>query len=245
MTTIARPLGSLRPLAAVAAVAALLATAVLVLAGAAPRAGAHEGDAVIEVEHAEPSGLTVHYDVLVTWADDGHPAVDATVTATALGADGTQVTPVTLAPTGTEGHYAGAVEFPSAGSWTVRVTSIKPTGTIEVDREVTAPAAEDQATTAPPETAAPAEDATGAAGEDDGAAVPGDDEAADDSDSGGSDGMPVALIVIAAVVVIGGAIAAVRTIAKTRAAGPATGGAAVSPDGESSDAASDAEEVQS
>jgi hypothetical protein len=232
-----------------AVLAALLATAALLLA-AAPRASAHDGDAIVEVEKSDVSGLTVDYVVRVTWADDGHAAVDATVTATAIGADGTQLTPVALNPIDTDGRYGGAVELPAAGRWTVRLTSIEPTGTLEVEQQVTAPTTS-APTTTPPTTAA--DDATGGGSDEGGAS---DDEiaadetaAADESDGGGSSGMPVAVIVIAAVVVIGGAVAAVRTIVRTRADPPAGGGdgdgGAPPSGGPSSDTPSGAEEVPS
>jgi hypothetical protein len=67
-------------------IALVLATAVAtftLLASGGP-AGAHEGDAIIQVQAAHPAGSSVHFIVMVTWENDGHPAVDATVTATAL-----------------------------------------------------------------------------------------------------------------------------------------------------------------
>jgi hypothetical protein len=197
--------------------ALVLATAVaaLTLLAAGAPAGAHEGDAVIQLQAAHPAGSSVHFIVMVTWENDGHPAVDATVTATALSMAGEQLTPVALAPEGAEGVYGGAVEFPSAGLWTVRFTSIDPDGTLEEVEEVnvaptTAPDGDGSEVTVGTEADpgfAPEEDGTGPSAADDEAAA---------ADDGGGDGMSVWLIALAAVVAVGGAIAAVRTIRRYR-----------------------------
>ena len=204
---------------------AVLAVAALALvlglgAGAAAPAGAHDGDAVIAVEAAHPAGTGVHYIVRVTWQDDGHAAADATVTATAVGSDGTQLTPVTLASADSDGRYSGVVDFPAPGSWTVRITSIDPTGTVEQAQEV-----------APPPTTAPAEDGsevtTGEGAADDGSGfAPADDgtgasdeqaQPADSESDGDSDGgMPIYLAVAAAAVVVIGAVTAVNIIRRNR-----------------------------
>jgi hypothetical protein len=213
-------------LAAGLAAAALLAAGLLL--GLVPGLGgspaaAHDGPAIVVVEQVHPAGLQLHYIVRVTWEDDGHPAEDATVTATAIAADGTQLTPVPLAPADDDGRYAGVIEYPSAGAWTVRVTSIEPTGSVEEPQEVTAPAtteAQDDAsevTTAPDEGEggegfAPAEDGTGDS-----------DQAATDASPGSDDdsGMPVYLLVAAAAVAVIGAVTAVNIIRRHRSSGPA------------------------
>ena len=207
------------PVALATAVAALA----LLLAGATP-AGAHEGDAVIELEAAHPAGGSVHFIVRVTWEDDGHPATDATVTATAVSLAGEQLTPVVLPAEDDDGRYSGAVEFPSAGMWTVRFTSIDPTGTLEQIQEVgaspstvptTTPAEGDSEVTVGTEADAgfaPEDDGTGASDED-------GEAAAADGDGGG---LPVWLIVLAAVVAVGGAVAAHGTIRRYRG-GPGPG----------------------
>jgi hypothetical protein len=214
-------------------IALVLATAVAtftLLASGGP-AGAHEGDAIIQVQATHPAGSSVHFIVMVTWENDGHPAVDATVTATALSIAGEQLTPVALAPEGGEGVYGGAVEFPSPGVWTVRFTSIDPDGTLEQIEEVnvapstvptTAPAEGDSDVTVGTEADpgfAPEDDGTGPSAA--------EDEQAAAADDGGDDGLPVWLIGLAAVVVVGGAIAAVRTIRRSRpdaGEGPRTNG---------------------
>lgn len=203
--------------------AALLAGFALLLAGAAAPAGAHEGDAVIEIEQTHPSGTSVHYIVRVTWENDGHPAADATVTATGVVASGEQLTPVTLDPVDDDGRYAGVVEYPGRGSYTVRITSIDPTGTVERSETVTA-----SASTQPPDVTAPSEVTTGTAEAGDGGFAPEDDGtgASDDgtdeqaaAGDDGDDGMPAWLIAVAAVVAIGGAVSALRVIRRYRRPG--------------------------
>jgi hypothetical protein len=217
MTTAARP----RPVRLLATLAGLLGVAALALGVPAGPAGAHDGDAVIAVEAVHPAGQSIHYIVRVTWADDGHPAVDATVTATGVAPDGTLLTPVPLAPADADGRYSGAVEYPAPGAWTVRITAIDPTGTIEQAQEVTA-----TATTAAPGVTtgdsteggfAPADDGTGASTDDD----PAGTEASDDAAGDDGTGFPVLLVVAAAAVVIVGAVTAVNIIRRTRANPPA------------------------
>jgi hypothetical protein len=213
-----------RPLRPLAALLGLLGAAVLALGLVAGPAGAHEGDAVLTVE-VHPAGQSIHYIVRVTWANDGHPAADATVTATAVAADGTQLTPVPLAPADADGRYAGAVEYPAPGAWTVRITSINPTGTIEQPQEVIATAT----TQAPDVTTgeatdggfAPADDGTGASADESGDSA--DDAAqapAADDTSDGDDGFPVLLVGAAAAVALIGAVTAVNIIRRTRANPP-------------------------
>jgi hypothetical protein len=195
-----------------------LVTALLAFGAWASPAAAHDGEAVVTVEQAHPEGLGVHYVVLVTWADDGHPATDATVTATAVSPDGAQLTPVTLNAVDGEGHYAGVVQYPNPGAWTLRVTSIEPTGAAEQAQDVAA-----VAPTPPPD------EGGEVTGEAEGGFAPADDDAGDAAaDEGGSDDdeMPVYLIVAALAVVVIGAVTAVNIIRRNRPAGgggPAAG----------------------
>jgi len=129
-----RTIRRLLPLAALAAGLAALGL------GAAPPAAAHEGEAVIAVETVEPTDLSVRYVVRVTWSNDGHPATDAVVTATAVAPDGTQTTPVTMTPIDADGRYEGTVEHPAPGAWTVRFTVVEPPGTLDHPVELAAPA---------------------------------------------------------------------------------------------------------
>ena len=219
MTTVARP-RSLR----LAALAGLTAAALLALGAVARPAAAHDGDAVLVVEAVHPAGQSIHYIVRVTWESDGHPAADATVTATGVAPDGSQLTPVALAPADQDGRYAGAIEYPAPGAWTVRITSIDPTGTVEQAQEVTATPA-----TQAPDVTTGTGDAEGFAPEEDGTgASAGGEQAADDA--GDDSGMPVAVIVVAGLVVILGAVTAVGIIRRTRA-NPPVGAAGPDPDG--------------
>jgi hypothetical protein len=186
----------------------VIAVSVAVLAAAGlllgPPAGAQQGEGIINLEAAHPAGTSVHFIVRVTWENDGHPATDSVVTATARGRDGTELTPVTLAPIDDEGRYAGAIDFGSPGTWMVRFTSSDPTATAEVTATVEAAAA------------------TGGDGGDggEGGFAAADDDtgasAASSSNDAGDSGMPIWLIVAAAVVVFGGAFLGLRTVRRYR-----------------------------
>jgi hypothetical protein len=166
-------------------------------------AGAQEGDGIVTLEASHPAGTSVHFIVRVTWADDGQPATNATVTATAVGSDDTQLAPVVLAPIDDDGRYANAIDFRAPGTWTVRFTSVDPTAAAEVTQTVEATAGDGG--TAPDDGGeggfAPADDDTGASG------------AASGSDNGG---MPLWLIGAAAVVALGGGLLGLRTVRRYR-----------------------------
>ena len=177
-------------------VAALAAAGLLL----GPPAGAQQGEGIVNLEAAHPAGTSVHFIVRVTWENDGHPATDSVVTATARGSDGTELTPVTLAPIDDEGRYANAIDFGSPGTWMVRFTSSDPTATAEVTATVEAAA-------------------TGGDGGEGGFAAADDDtgaSAASSSNDAGDSGMPIWLIVAAAVVVFGGAFLGLRTVRRYR-----------------------------
>jgi hypothetical protein len=181
------------------AVAALAAAGLLL----APPAGAQQSEGIINLEAAHPAGTSVHFIVRITWENDGHPATDAVVTATARGSDGTELTPVTLAPIDDEGRYANAIDFGSPGTWMVRFTSSEPTATSEVTATVDATAA-----------------GGGTGGGDEGGFAPADDDtgasATSSSNDAGDSGMPIWLVVAAAVVVFGGALLGLRTVRRYR-----------------------------
>jgi hypothetical protein len=178
------------------AIAALAAAGLLL----GQPAGAQQGEGMINLEAAHPAGTSVHFIVRVTWENDGHPATDSIVTATARGRDGTELTPVTLAPIDDAGRYANAIDFGSSGTWMVRFTSVDPTATAEVTATVEAAAA------------------GGDGGDDDGGFAPADDDtgasAASSPDDAG--GMPIWLVIAAAVVVFGGAFLGLRTVRRYR-----------------------------
>jgi hypothetical protein len=172
------------------ALATLLA---VVTTGAAP-ALAHAGDGIFELESRELDDTSATYVVRLTWEDDGHAAVDATVTATAIAPDGTQQTPVPMDEVG-DGRYGATVRFPEAGTWTVRFTSVSPPGTLEVEEEVAAPATTTSttsttSTTEPEQVVAPA------------TTLP------DEDDGGGTSGWLA--IAFVALLVVAGAVAAAR-----------------------------------
>jgi hypothetical protein len=181
------------------AVAALAAAGLLL----APPAGAQQSEGIINLEAAHPAGTSVHFIVRITWENDGHPATDAVVTATARGSDGTELTPVTLAPIDEEGRYANAIDFGSPGTWMVRFTSSEPTATSEITATVDAPTA-----------------GGGTGGGDEGGFAPADDDtgasATSSPNDAGDSGMPIWLVVAAAVVVFGGAFLGLRTVRRYR-----------------------------
>jgi hypothetical protein len=166
-----------------------------------PPAGAQEGRGIITLEATHPAGTSVHFIVRVTWENDGHPAADAVVTATAVSSDGTQLTPVTLAPADDDGRYANAIDFGSPGSWTVRFASIDPTGTAEVTQTVEAGGAGGSDNGDSEGGFAPTDDNTGASGA---------------PSSSGDGGMPLWIVGVAAVVAFGGAFLGLRTVRRYR-----------------------------
>jgi hypothetical protein len=110
----------------------LAGLAAVVLVGVSVPVSAHEGDGIITVESGDVTGSVATYQVRLTWQNDGHPALDATVTATALrAADGQAQTPVSMSPADEDGRYRASLEL-APGDWTVRFTSVTPAGTTEV-----------------------------------------------------------------------------------------------------------------
>jgi hypothetical protein len=114
-----------------------LVVALLTLAGARP-AAAHEGEGVLVVESATPSPTGRDYVVRLTWEDDGHAALDATITATPIDPSGAPGTPVPMAAVDDDGRYQAAVAMPASGQWTVRFTAVTPVALVEVQETVTA-----------------------------------------------------------------------------------------------------------
>lgn len=120
-------------------VAALLLTA-LWLAGA-PSVAAHDETGVIEVVATRAGPLTESYEVDVTYLNDGHGAVDATVTVTVVaeGPGGALVGPVAMAAKDPEGRYTASLVFPVEGDWAVRFSSLSPLATAEVQETLGVP----------------------------------------------------------------------------------------------------------
>ncbi|HKE75831.1 MAG TPA: hypothetical protein VKB57_19595, partial [Acidimicrobiales bacterium] len=108
-------------------VAAALAVGLLLALAAPLAAGAQvSDDGHVTIEAAHPAGGTaVHYIVRVTDKKDD-PGNEALVTATPLLADGEQLTPVRFSPADTDGRYEGIIEFPNAGRFTLRITTVGP-----------------------------------------------------------------------------------------------------------------------
>lgn len=162
------------------AAAALVVFCTALAALGTPAAYAHEGEGILKMEsQGEAESATVPYAVRLTWANDGHPAVDATVTATPIDPSGSPQTPVPMQFEGQDGRYTGTVTFPTDGTWTVRFTSVIPGATMEILQEVAAP---------PPSTPTPSSTTTTAAEEPPGPDAPDTEEAsavgepADDED---------------------------------------------------------------
>lgn len=117
----------------------------VVLFGASA-AVAHEGSAIITIETANDRVDGTEYTIRAVWTNDGHAAVDATVTATPVDPNGATGTPIPLDERDDDGRYGGFVPMPTPGRWTVRFTIVEPTGTAEAFRDVIA-----QTTTTVPE----------------------------------------------------------------------------------------------
>ena len=187
---------------AAAIVAVCVALAIL---GAVP-AYAHEGEGVLELEpQADAPGLSVPYVVRLTWADDGHPAIDATVTATAIDPSGTPQTPVPMQQQGDDGRYSATVAFPDGGAWTVRFTSVTPAATLEVEQDVSGQPPSTATSSTSSSTTSTTQVSTGAGSSDDERASPPD---ASEDDDGGIAGLLAALLL--ALIVAGGLFGAVR-----------------------------------
>jgi hypothetical protein len=212
-------------------VATAPALAMALVLGAAPHASAQEV-AEVTVEAVHPLGGG-EFHFIVDVASGGAPASDATVTATPTGPGGDTGSAVALDPTG-DGVYQGPVSLPEDGTWSVRIDSSGPTGTLDYGYEVRGdtgtPAATTPPTTAPATTAAPAEPATtttvapATTTSTSSADVPSTevDLASDGDDDGGSSNLPVVLLVVAAalVIAVAGVPLALRTIRQSTGASP-------------------------
>lgn len=133
----------------------LMATAASLLGFAvvAPAVSAHSDEGEMDLTRFEQTGpARAEIEVGIVYANDGHLAEDASVTAQLTHDDGTAVGPVDLVHQG-EGTslYGAVVDLPATGSWAVSVTSTDPgaavDGTLVVDDTPT--------TTAAPTTEAP------------------------------------------------------------------------------------------
>jgi hypothetical protein len=207
----------MRPLRTAAPqLALLLAVTVAVLGVGALPAGAHGAEGELTLTKAEQTGpTTVEVEVGIVYANDGHLAESAAVTATLTGPDGATVGPVELTRTGeTTSLYAATVDVTAVGEWSVAVTSSEPAGA--TSGSVTVVEGFTPATTTPevPTTdATPATEAPAPVAAVDEA--PATEEASADGAIGDGDGFPSAAIIGAslalfAVVIIGGVLVARR-----------------------------------
>jgi len=126
-----RPQGSGPTLRAlVPAVAGLLALLLAALLAPAV-AGAHGGPGNLALVSFDPAtgqpagGADYQISVKLTYAGDGDPVDDATVTLSGTSDTGGQLTPVTLT-SGGGGAFSGKVALPSTGSWNLTVVSVEP-----------------------------------------------------------------------------------------------------------------------
>lgn len=94
----------------------------------------HEGSAEIKLKNLEPGAQSLRYrlDVEVTFAADGHAVEDATVTVAGDSDSGASLSPVVLEPAG-EGIFAGDLQLPESGTWSLRVTSVNPPGVLDME----------------------------------------------------------------------------------------------------------------
>lgn len=120
----------------------ILLLATMLTAGAPlSAASADEGPGTLTLESAdEVSASEVRYVVRLTYIGDGHPARDATVTATAIDAEGSAQTPIPMTVADQDGRYEGTIAFPSSGEWTVRFTAVLPPATLDQLQTIAAPA---------------------------------------------------------------------------------------------------------
>lgn len=115
---------------------ALVALVVALAVGlAAAPAGAHSETGRLSLDVVDRPGSTLEVQVALSYTDDGHPAEDAEVTASATGPGGETTGPVTLAPVGL-GGYRGELTTTGPGTWTVRAESADPAAAAEATVEV-------------------------------------------------------------------------------------------------------------
>ena len=128
----------------------LAAAVMAILAWSVWPAAAHEGAGRLALEQSTPAtDNQVRYVVRLTSVNDGHGAVNVTVTATLVAADGKAQTPVPLMALDEDGRYGATITFPAPGTWTVRFTAVKPPAVLEQPATIAAPTT---TTTVPPPT---------------------------------------------------------------------------------------------
>ena len=124
-----------RPSRRLAAAGVLLLTMAAIVLGASP-ASAHGDEGVLEVVSATPSGTSSVITVKLTYENDGEPVADATVTVAGDNGAGSDLAPVTMQPGSTGGEFTATVDFPAPGTWTLRVTSVKPEAAVTLTQAI-------------------------------------------------------------------------------------------------------------
>ncbi|MFO1537424.1 MAG: hypothetical protein ACKOVH_06305 [Actinomycetota bacterium] len=122
-----------------------------------PPAGAHGNAATMGLEVVPgPEPRSARVRVLLEYANDGHLATGAVVTASAIGPGGATLAP-TPVPDDADGRYATVLALPAAGAWTVIVTAAGPDASARADVTVldagaatTTPGTRPSAPSAPP-----------------------------------------------------------------------------------------------
>lgn len=147
--------------------------------------------------------MTGDFVVDVSFQNDGHGAPAATVTLVAEDGAGNRIGPVAMSATQPDGRYAGSLTFPAPGAWTVRVTSLSPSASLEVPFVVMAPPT---STTSAPATSAPTPPGGSTTS---GVGQPATEDAATTSDStSGGSGLLLVVIGVLVVALLGGGFAA-------------------------------------
>lgn len=176
----------------------LLLAVLAILLTPAP-ALAHDEQGEMTVTAAEQlDGGRLRVEVGIVYTNDGHPAEEATVTATLTGPSGEAVGPVPLERQEGTSLYRAEIEVPSPGAWTVALSATNPAATAETSIDVAA------RTTTPPtdDTAPPPDATTPATVADDEPGVASPVAVAADDDGGGGNGALLAAVVIAAVALV-------------------------------------------
>lgn len=102
------------------------------LALTSPAAYGHDDLGVLALVGQEAGGATaVTYEVSFVYSQDREPVTDASITVVAEQPNQPPLAPVPMAATGDPGRYRVTIEFPAAGSWTVRFAALTPRATLE------------------------------------------------------------------------------------------------------------------
>lgn len=184
-------------------------TGVAALVGGSEPAWAHEGEGTVTIESVEASDQGANVRIRLTWVNDGHPAADATVTATPVSPSGTPQTPVPLVPIDDDGRYQADVSLEEPGTWTIRVTSVSPIATAETTFD-NAPASSTPSTSET--TSNDAGTATSGPTDTAGVTSPTDAVEPDDEDAGGTGSL--VFVVVLGVVASGAVVLIWRTSRK-------------------------------